>query len=415
MLPTKDLVFECINDPNSGGTFIVTDANNPQGIDLTDGIHGMVPRDRMDYWAALRRDTYNITPGLPFLRTEMGFYSLDAWHEQGLAEDANLYELFNYSPSGNFGLGELGWCQAALSPCFDVEVVEDRGDHELVQDYAGRKVLYFKGRRDGFMPEYVDHPVKDMKTWEENILWRMDPSDCRRYENEPARMAAAVGAAGQGTMITQSVIGGYMYLRSLIGPESLLFAFVDQPHLVHSCMEAWFNLADTVIARHQQHVTIDEIFFGEDICYNHGILISPDMMREFLLPYYQQIITNMKRRQIDQSRHLYVQIDTDGDCRPSIPVYTEAIGMDVMSPMEVASGCDVVAIGRQYPDLVIKGGIDKRVLAKGRKAIDEMMERIYPAMRERGGYTPHCDHGVPAEVPLADFMYYRERAVELGG
>ena len=49
-----------------------------------------------------------------------------------------------------------------------MKVLEDRGDYEVVQDFAGRHVLYFKGRRDGFMPEYLDHPVKDMKTWEEN-------------------------------------------------------------------------------------------------------------------------------------------------------------------------------------------------------------------------------------------------------
>ena len=47
-------------------------------------------------------------------------------------------------------------------------------------------------------------------------------------------------------------------------------------------MEAWFNLADTVIAKHQQYVTLDELFIAEDICYNHGSLISPDMIRNFL-------------------------------------------------------------------------------------------------------------------------------------
>ena len=63
----------------------------------------------------------------------------------------------------------------AFEPKFEVKVLEDRGDHELAQDDSGRHVLYFKGRRDGFMPEYVDHPVKDMRTWVENVKWRLDP------------------------------------------------------------------------------------------------------------------------------------------------------------------------------------------------------------------------------------------------
>ena len=110
-----------------------------------------------------------------------------------------------------------------------------------------------------------------------------------------------------------------------------------------------------------------------------------------------------------------MQIDTDGECHPMIPIYMEEIGMDAMSPFEVASGCDVVEIGRQHPNLCIRGGIDKRVLAAGPKAIDEMVERIFPVMRERGGYIPCCDHGVPEEVSLANYLHYRRRAVELGG
>jgi len=205
-----------------------------------------------------------------------------------------------------------------------------------------------------------------------------------------------------------------MYLRSLIGPERLLFAFYDMPDVIHAAMRAWLSLAEAVVTRHQQYVTLDEMFLAEDICYNGGPLISPRQMQEFLCPYYQQLVEGIKRRQIDRTRHLYVQIDTDGFAVPVIPLYMEAVGMDVMSPFEVAAGCDVVAIGQQYPQLAMFGGIDKRVLAQGRQAIDFMLQRILPAMRRRGGYIPTCDHGVPEEVPYQDYLYYRRRAVELG-
>ena len=88
--------------------------------------------------------------------------------------------------------------------------------------------------------------------------------------------------------------------------------------------------------------------------------------------------------------------------------------MDVMSPFEVAAGCDVVETGKQYPDLAIFGGIDKRVLAKGKEAIDSHLEYILPFMRKRGGYIPTCDHGVPEEVSYENYLYYRKRCIELG-
>jgi uroporphyrinogen decarboxylase len=264
------------------------------------------------------------------------------------------------------------------------------------------------------MPEYLDHPVKDWKTWEDHVKWRLDPASGGRFADLEERMQTAATHAADGLMISQNLVGGYMYLRSLIGPEELLYMFYDEPDLIHDCMQTWFALADAVIERHQEYVTLDEFFLAEDICYNNGGLISPDMMREFLFPYYRQLIANTRARQIDQDRHLYIHIDTDGSVESVIPVYKE-IGMEVMSPFEVASGCDVVALGEKHPDLVLFGGIDKRILASGRDAIDRELERILPAMRARGGFIPTCDHGVPEEVPYLDYLHYRKRCIELGG
>ncbi len=382
---------------------------------VCDGIHAMVPREQMLPEALLLRDTYAVTPGVRLIRQEFGYYCLDEWREQGMPEDVNRAEYFHYDKGGASGFGGLGWCEASFSPGFESKVIEDRGDHEVIQDGAGRHLLVFKGRRNGFMPEYIDHPVKDRKTWEDQCKWRMDPETPARWEKLDDQVKRVTDAAGQGKVVCQSLAGGYMYLRSLIGPADLLYAFYDMPDVVHDCMKTWFRLADAVIARHQQHVTLDMIYFAEDICYNHGSLISPEMMDEFLAPYYQQLLTNLKARQIDKSRRLHVKVDTDGWAGPVIPWYQKTIGMNIMTPFEVASGCDVVELGKQYPDLVMYGGIDKRVLAAGKDAIDKHVEYILPAMRARGGYIPHCDHGVPAEVKLEDYHHYRKRCIELGG
>jgi hypothetical protein len=387
-----------------------------QGV--ADGIRSMVPRERMTEGARRLRAAYERVPGAPLYRREFYIWeeALALWKgSQGMPADAPQEELFQWDVPGNHSLGQLGWCESAFQPGFEVKVLEARGEHELVQDCAGRTLLCFTGRRHGFMPEYVDHPVKDMRSWVEGVKWRLDPSSPERYADLDSRMTEAAAVAAQGRIITQNLIGGYMYLRSLIGPEGLLYAFYDMPDVVHDCMRAWLALADAVTARHQRSVTIDELYLAEDICYNHGALISPDMMGEFIIPYYQQLISNLKARQLDAGRHLYVQVDTDGFAVPVIDVYRKSIGMDVMSPFEVASGCDVVEIGRAWPDLALGGGIDKRVLAQGPREIDAMLNRIVPAMRARGGYIPMCDHGVPDNVSYANYLHYRRRLVELGG
>jgi len=360
------------------------------------------------------RDAYAIAPDAPLVQREFWFYSMDQFYAQGLDPKADVAEVFGYDPPGSYDVKHLGWCEASLHPAFEEEVVEDRGRHEVIRDQAGRHLLVFKGRREGFMPEYLAHPVKDERTWRENVKWRLDPNASGRFDYLAQLQPEAVARAAKGYMISQHLIGGYMFLRSLMGPTEVMYAFYDVPELVHDCMQAWLVLADAVIARHQESVTLDEIYLAEDICYNHGPLCSPETMQEFLFPYYQQLLANVRSRQIDQARKLYVQVDTDGKAEPTIPLYAEAIGLDAMSPFEVASGCDVVEIGQRSPELAIFGGIDKRVLARDKDAIDRMVDRILPAMRRRGGYIPHCDHSVPEEVSLENYLHYRRRCLELG-
>ncbi len=380
----------------------------------SDGIHARVPREALSGAEALTRDFFDQVPGAELIQTEFGFMEgvAQRWQQQGLDPDTRPGQAFASTGPAIHHLHGLGWCEAAFCPAFEEKLLEDRGDHELVQDLAGRGVLVFKGRRQGFMPEYVDHPVKDVRTWEENVKWRLDPETPQRWEDFDPAAQSARAAAGQGKHLMQGMVGGYMYLRSLIGPGELLYAFYDTPELIHDCMKTWLALADAVTARYQQHVTLDEVFLAEDICYNHGPLISPEMMKEFLFPYYQQLLANVRSRQIDTNRKLHVGVDTDGLAEPVIPAYTEAIGMTRMLPFEVASGCDVVEIGRRYPELLMSGGIDKRILAAGPEAIDRHLEHILPAMKARGGYYPTCDHCVPAEVSLADYRHYRRRLAE---
>jgi hypothetical protein len=373
------------------------------------------PLEKMSPGARKMRAFYACTPDAPVYQEEFGFYVMDRWKVEGhVRQDASgedFRKLFNYDPPGKCFMGNLGWCEAGFNPVFEDKVLEDQGDYELVQDFAGRSVKCFKGRRSGFMPEYVDHPVKDQKTWEEKCLWRMDPATPERKEGIARAVSGAKKAAAEGQIVCANIVGGYMYLRSLMGPVDLLYLFYDNPDLIHRCMETWLKLADSVYTEMQKEIVFDEVFFGEDICYNHGFLISQDMIREFLFPYYQQLLSNIKSRQLDKTRRLYFQLDTDGFSDPAIPVYKE-LGLDYLSPFEAASGCDVVRTGREYPELLIRGGFDKRILAAGKTAIDREVDRIMPVMKKRGGYIPTCDHGVPEEVSFENYLHFRKRMLE---
>lgn len=387
---------------------------------MGDGIYGMVSWEKMSRGAANRRRTYEITPGADFIQTEFGYFCMDAWRAQGKIEgehhgwqyDEYTKKKFLLEDDGRFFLHGMNWLGAEFYPPFEDKVLERLGDKEVVQDSYGRKVLVYKRSRSGYMPEYMDHPVKDMLSWEELCRWRLDPDTRQRYMDLDKRIPEAIEAAHRGTMIVQKLCGGYMYLRSLIGPQALFYMFYDDPELIHACMRQWLAVADAVVAYHQKYLTLDELFFGEDITYNKGPLISPDMIREFLFPYYTKLIENTKKRQLDTTRKLYLQLDTDGNCESVIPLY-QSIGFNVFSPFEVASGSDVVAIGKKFPDIVISGGIDKREFSKSKEELKAYLDKILPVMKRRGGYIPTCDHGVPEEADFDAYVYYRKYSSDM--
>ena len=69
---------------------------------------------------------------------------------------------------------------------------------------------------------------------------------------------------------------------------------------------------------------------------------------------------------------------------------------------------DAVKLRKEYGrDLALSGGVDKRELAKDKKAIEKEVERILPLI-EQGGYIPTVDHTVPPDVSYDNFMYYME-------
>jgi uroporphyrinogen decarboxylase len=143
--------------------------------------------------------------------------------------------------------------------------------------------------------------------------------------------------------------------------------------------------------------------FWEDMAYKNGPLISPELFKKFMVPQYRKVTDFLRSRGVD-----IILVDSDGDVSKLIPLWLEA-GVNGVWPFEVQCGMDVVSLGKQYGnDLLMVGGIDKRVLSQGKKEIDEEIRRIYPLL-SKGGYIPWTDHSIPPNVPLENFLYYMTR------
>jgi uroporphyrinogen decarboxylase len=139
------------------------------------------------------------------------------------------------------------------------------------------------------------------------------------------------------------------------------------------------------------------------MAYKNGPLISPKMFDEFVAPYYRRLTGFLRAHGVD-----VICVDTDGDCRRLIPGFLQA-GVSGLYPFEVQAGMDIVEVRKNFPRLLIQGGIDKTKIALGGAAIDAELEAKLPSLLSQGGFIPCCDHLVPPDVSWENFVYYRER------
>lgn len=259
------------------------------------------------------------------------------------------------------------------------------------------------------MPEHVEYPVKTRADWEA-LKKRFDPADPRRVpSNWPERCERwrrdGPVLVFQGPR-SPSLFG---FVRELLGPERTLYAFYDEPELVHEIMECFTEFVLGILPGIIDTAPLTGVFFWEDMCYRGGPLISPAMFREFMVPRYRRITNLARSKGIDT-----IFVDSDGDVSELIPLWIES-GVNGVYPMEVAAGMDVAKLRREYGrDLLITGGIDKRALTRGRQAIDDELKAKIP-VAEAGGYIPHLDHAIPHDVPYEAFVYYWRRKKEFLG
>jgi uroporphyrinogen decarboxylase len=87
--------------------------------------------------------------------------------------------------------------------------------------------------------------------------------------------------------------------------------------------------------------------------------------------------------------------------------------VDILWPIERASEVGPVEWRRRFGrDLLLMGGVDKRVLPRGPKAMREHLLELAPLIEE-GGFIPTIDHTVPPDVSFAQWQDYLEAKTHL--
>ena len=128
------------------------------------------------------------------------------------------------------------------------------------------------------------------------------------------------------------------------------------------------------------------------------------MFDELVGPHYKRITDLLLSHGID-----IVSLDCDGKIDLLIPTWLQN-GVNTMFPIEVGTWDASIAPWRAQYGKSLRGigGMDKRVFARDRAAVDREIERLKPLV-DLGGYIPCPDHRIPPDAEFDLVQYYCDR------
>ena len=337
--------------------------------------------------------------------------TLPEWYKQGLptsvvGRNSHRYFGLDASLSG----GDQGWevgVNVDLAPGFEWKVVEDRGDHEVVQQGNGVRVLRKKYMSS--IPHPESHLLTDRASWKEHFLPRYDPNHPDRWKDFDKFVAKITAPRDHPLILWAGSLFGS--IRDMMGMENVAFAVYDDPAFFQEMVDTRANcILECLKKVLATGVKFDSAHMWEDMAYNAGPLLSPQHFKQYLVPNYRKIADLLRSYGVD-----VLSLDCDGKIDDLVPLWLDA-GVNAMFPIEVGTwNADPVKFRQTYgQNLLLFGGFDKHALQATPAKIEAEIKRLAPLV-ESGGFIPMPDHRVPPDVPFPNYVFYCQKAREIWG
>jgi hypothetical protein len=214
-----------------------------------------------------------------------------------------------------------------------------------------------------------------------------------------AGMASWADRQRRGDAVVWCTVEGFFWFpRTLMGFEKLMYAFADQPELLHEINRDLLAFNLDLLDQMFEACVPTFMTLAEDMSYNHGPMISRRTFDAFIAPYYRQLLPRL------QERGIPLLVDTDGDVTLLVP-WLEELGLAGVLPLERQAGVDGMALRRQFPRVRLVGHFNKMTMPQGEAAMRAEFERLVPLMKS-GGFIPSVDHQTPPGVSLDQYRCY---------
>ena len=324
------------------------------------------------------------------------------WHREGLPRNKHANDFF--------AMDVRHMLRIDSSFRLPGSVQEDSPDYTIAWTADG--VLEKQWKHSG-VPQPLEYSLKSAADWK-RLRGNLAPSVDRfsfgyygdygfEYVSAPfpaVKKAYQECRTNAETCMLVAIADPFECFMGKIGDENILIMLVTEPELLAEMFDAHVAFAkaqfDLLIA---EGFKPDAVFLGADVSYKNGLLFSPALYRQLLMPRHKAMIDHFKK-----AHGLRVILHSDGNCTQAVPMFIEA-GIDCLQPVEVSAGMDVRKLAPQFGDkIAFMGNLSVQALAGDEKRVREEVEsKVRFMAKNRYRFIAHSDHSVPPEVSFANY------------
>lgn len=140
-----------------------------------------------------------------------------------------------------------------------------------------------------------------------------------------------------------------------LGFENFCYKLYDDPALIEWLFEKYVDYYGKLDRLYSKLPEIDFIWVGEDIAFNTGTYVRPELFREFVMPYFRRMAANIKKPWVYHS---------DGNILPVLDDLL-TLGMNAVHPLQPGA-MDIRQVKKTHGDNVaLIGSVDLNTLTMG--------------------------------------------------
>jgi uroporphyrinogen decarboxylase len=191
----------------------------------------------------------------------------------------------------------------------------------------------------------------------------------------------------------------------LVGMENMMEYFYTEPEYAREVLGRIMDF-QIGIAKHYVKAGIEMASFGDDLGTQHSLLLSPAVIKKFLVPEYRRLFDFYK------SRNVFIDFHSCGHIEPLLDIFMD-LGVDVLNPVQASANNLQVIKSKTQGRMALKGGIPSDLLING--PIDEIKSTVKDTiylLGKEGGYFCSPDQWMP--FPQEHMNAFEEAVIEHG-